>query len=67
MSNNLANEVHRQPGQLSRYSEGQRSGRPVFDSQQGQEIFLFPAASRQNPEPTSYPVGTEGKAAGAKS
>jgi hypothetical protein len=34
----------------------------VYDSQRGQEILFFPAASRLNPGPTSYPVGTGGKA-----
>jgi hypothetical protein len=31
----------REPGQLSRYSEGLRAGRPGFNSRQGQETFLY--------------------------
>jgi hypothetical protein len=30
----------------SRYSDGLKAGRPGFNSGQGQEIFLFPTASR---------------------
>jgi hypothetical protein len=45
-----------EPGQLNRYSDGLRAGRPGFDSRQGQEIFLFSTASRSALRPTQPPM-----------
>jgi hypothetical protein len=42
--------------QLSRYLGGLWSGRPVFDSRQGQDILLYFAASRQALSSTQPPV-----------
>jgi hypothetical protein len=41
----------------NRYSDGLRAGLPEFQSQQGQEIFLFSTAFRPAPGPTK-PVVT---------
>jgi hypothetical protein len=52
-------------GEVSRYSDELRAGRPGFYPRQGQEIFLFSVTSTQALRPThlaAYPVG---KAAGA--
>jgi hypothetical protein len=59
----------REPGELDRYCDGLRYGRPGFDSRQGQEILLHSTASRPALGGTQ-PVGTgvffpAGKAGGA--
>jgi hypothetical protein len=51
-------------GWLSRYSDGLMSGRPGFDSQQGQEIVLFSTESRGALRPSQPPIHW-GKAVGA--
>jgi hypothetical protein len=44
-----------------------RAGRPVFDSRQGQEIFLFRKECRPaESHPLSYPVATEASLRGSK-
>jgi hypothetical protein len=43
-------------GLLSRYNDGLRAGRPMFDSRQGQEIFLFSTASMPALGPTQPPI-----------
>jgi hypothetical protein len=44
------------PGQLSQYSDGPRAGQPGFDSQQGQEIFLYSTVSRLALRPIQPPI-----------
>jgi hypothetical protein len=41
---------------LSRYGDGLQAGRMGFDSQQGQEFFLFSISSRPAPGPMQTPV-----------
>jgi hypothetical protein len=45
-----------EPVELSRYNDGLRAGRTGFDSQQGQEIFLYSAASHLALGPTQLPL-----------
>jgi hypothetical protein len=49
-------------GYLIRYSDGLRSGRPVFDSHQGQQDLLFfhSAQTGSGVHPAAYPTGTRG-------
>jgi hypothetical protein len=58
-------------GELSRYSDGLRAGRPGFDSQQGQEFITIDlhSTSPRPVHPDTYPEDnrgsfTVGKAAG---
>jgi hypothetical protein len=44
------------PSLLSQYSDGLRGGRSRFDSQQGQESFLYSTVSRLALEPTLPPT-----------
>jgi hypothetical protein len=44
------------PGNFSRYSDELWAGQPGFDSQQGQEIFLYFTNSRPTLGPTQPPI-----------
>jgi hypothetical protein len=44
-------------GQLSRYSDGLRVGRPAFDFRYGIDIFLFSTASKPALGPNQPPIG----------
>jgi hypothetical protein len=49
------------PGQLSRYSDELWAGQPGFDSQEGQEIFLFfSVQTGSGTHPASYTMGIRG-------
>jgi hypothetical protein len=48
--------VQIEPQYLSQYSSGLRAGCPVFDSWQGQKIFLFSMKSRLALGPTQPPI-----------
>jgi hypothetical protein len=50
------------PEQLSQYSNGLRGRRPVLDSRNGQEIFLYSTASRSTLMLTQQPIQRETKA-----
>jgi hypothetical protein len=45
-----------EPGQLRRYRERLRAGRPAFYSRHGQQILLYSTASRPALEPTQPPI-----------
>jgi hypothetical protein len=53
-------------GELSRYSDGLRVGRPVFDSRHGKFSLLHCVQSVSGAHPASYPVATEGDFSGIK-
>jgi hypothetical protein len=52
----LAPLFPREPGKLSRYSDGLRAERPEFDSQHRQEIIPYSTASRPALERTKPPA-----------
>jgi hypothetical protein len=57
-----------EPGKLSCYTNVLRTGRPAFDSRQGQEIFLCfnSIQTGSGAHPASTPVGTEANFSGGK-
>jgi hypothetical protein len=48
--------VFHKPEHLRRYSNGLQTGRPGFDSRQGQEILLFSTGPRPSLGPTQPPI-----------
>jgi hypothetical protein len=46
----------KESGKLSRYGDGLRAGRPGFDAQKGQGIFLFSIGPRLALQPTQPPI-----------
>jgi hypothetical protein len=65
--NNTSLSNIREPGSLSRYSDGLRAGRPGFDSRQGKEFsLLYSVQTGSWTHPASYPMGTGGSLPGVK-